>query len=523
MNTEAWVRAVRSRFSSRWDFYAVGLLCSWVLLLIPSWARLPYFMDAYYHLSVMRGFLDAGGWVGYAFWEAAPVGRPHLYPPLFHFVGCAFLGGGVSPLDVARLLEFAIYPLFLTVFWRGVRQLTGGRTAFFFLLLLVGNVPLYVYVINNAPFSLAMLLGFGAHLLCRRGRWKAAGLLIAAAFYTHTLMAILMVAALWVAGLFEGRRGFFQSSASVALGATLASPLFVHQVIFAPHYVFGRTLEFYTAQVNVVLYLLAGFGIWGLSRRFKEARYFIVLYALLTVLFFTNRDRFLTGQGVIPLYLFAACFLDGAWERWGAGARGRRWVFWVVVTGLFIGATPTLTISMPGSVVGVEVSSALRDLGGLEGVRSIKGKTLYHPRFVRELVEVVQDRTRPEEILFSNYSYAGGMVAVLAHRATSMSMLQEVHSSSSFDPVRAAHWTLWFKEAGGGGLPILNALIAHYGLVPVAETELAWLLRNPTAGSVRRVIPAVWRWPFVVICFFLGAFIWILEERAARGKVQNRG
>jgi len=517
------VASIRSRFTSRWHFYGTVFFFSWVLLLIPSWPRLPYFLDAYYHLSVMRGFLDAGGWVGHAFWEAAPVGRPHLYPPLYHFLGCGLLGLGMPLLFAARLLEFSVYPLFLWVFWRGAQRLVSDRFAFLFLLMLSANVPLYVYVINNAPFTLALLFGFGAYLLHREGRWKGASLLLAAAFYTHTLMAFLTAAAFLGGVALEDRKGLRRAAVSLFLGLSLAAPLLVHQWTFRAFFVPRRALEFYSTQMSVPLYLLAAVGVFLAVRPGKRGHYFAVLYAALAASWWTNRDRFLSGQGLIPLCYFAAACLDLGWERIVGRRAFARWGFWLLLAGVFFAATPQIETSALNPCVRVEVSSALRDMGGVEGVASIKGKTLYHPRFVRELVDLIQARTRPDDILYSNFPYAGGMVAVLAHRPTSSIMLPEVRPWVSFDAKQAARWIVWFKEPSQERGTYLGDFLSSSGLVLAAETDLAWLYENPAARAGGRTRRAVWEWPLILFCVFLASFVYLYEEGAVDGKRQNRG
>jgi len=513
--------AVRRRFSSRWEFYGVVFFLSWVLLLVPSWPRLPYFMDAYYHLSVMRGFLDAGGWVGSAFWEAAPVGRPHLYPPLYHFFGCGLLGLGLPVLFVARLLEFLIYPLFLFVFWRGARRLSTDRTAFLFLLLLAANVPLYVYVINNGPFTLALLFGFGAALLHRQGRWQGAAVLLAAAFYTHTLMAALSAGAFLCGVTLEDRKGLRRAMVSFLLGTALAAPLWVHQWTYRSFFLAHRAQEFYSAQMSLPLYLLAALGVFVCMRPGKGGRYFAVLYAALAVLWGMNRDRFLSGQGLVPLCFFAASALDFAWDRSASRSRPGRWGFWLFIAFLFFMVTPELASSASRPSARLEVSSPLREIGGVEGVVGIKGKTLYHPRFVRELVEAVRAKTGPADILYSNFPYAGGMVAVLAHRATSSVMLPEVLSWTSFDAKRAARWLIWFKDPSREPGMYLDDFLLSSGLVPAGETELAWIFENPRVPAGRRVRTAALGWPLIHAFAFAGLFVYLFEEKRLRAKSQK--
>ena len=98
---------------SRWDVYTWLMVFVALIFQISRLPALPIFMDCYYHLAVMRGFQEAGGWVGHAFWEYVPSGRPHLYPPFFHILEMGVSALGIGPIDVARFFQFLIYPLFL--------------------------------------------------------------------------------------------------------------------------------------------------------------------------------------------------------------------------------------------------------------------------------------------------------------------------------------------------------------------------------------------------------------------------
>jgi hypothetical protein len=99
-------------------------------------------------------------------------------------------------------------------------------------------------------------------------------------------------------------------------------------------------------------------------------------------------------------------------------------------------------------------------------------------------------------------------------------MLAEVRPWTAFDPVRAARWLIWFKDPEGRNSRQLDDIRQVYGLIPAAETELAWILENPRAAAGRRVIQAAWKWPFIVL-FVLGAvLLGVVEAVQAR---KNRG
>ena len=86
-----------------WNLTAGLIILSVAILSAAQWPAYPYFLDSYYHLTVIEGMRQAGGPVLHAFWESAPEGRPHLYPPLFHLLW----------LPAIRHLP----PLFLARFW----------------------------------------------------------------------------------------------------------------------------------------------------------------------------------------------------------------------------------------------------------------------------------------------------------------------------------------------------------------------------------------------------------------------
>ena len=109
--------ALRTKEPS-WTSYSALLLILFLFFQITQWPFSPKFLDAYYHLAVMKGFEEAGGYVTSAFWEYAPAGRPHLYPPALHILMLSFYKLGLSAISVARLVDLAAYPIFLFAFWR---------------------------------------------------------------------------------------------------------------------------------------------------------------------------------------------------------------------------------------------------------------------------------------------------------------------------------------------------------------------------------------------------------------------
>lgn len=244
---------------SRWDLYAICIFLFVLVLQVLNWPNFPLFLDCYYHLSVMRGFSDAGGWVGVSFWEYAPFGRPHLYPPLFHILELAVFKLGFSPITVARLFDFLIYPFFIFVNWRILRGLFSKELAFFNLILLISSYPFYLAIVNNIPFTLALLFGLASFHLLHKDKFFGSVLCLALSFYTHTMMAWIVFSAILLYGFLNPR--IRKPAFWVCLAAcALAAPFLYHQ---ASYYLFlhqMRLVEFFFFSAHPILFILAIFG-----------------------------------------------------------------------------------------------------------------------------------------------------------------------------------------------------------------------------------------------------------------------
>src|SRR3989338_429453 len=114
-----------------WDLYSLAALALFCFFQAMQWPLLPKFLDIYYHLFVMKSFHEAGGYVMTSFWEYAPIGRPHLYPPLLHLGMLGLYELGLKEIQIARLVDCALYPSLLIVQWLVLRRLFNPRTAFF--------------------------------------------------------------------------------------------------------------------------------------------------------------------------------------------------------------------------------------------------------------------------------------------------------------------------------------------------------------------------------------------------------
>ncbi|MDD5020158.1 MAG: glycosyltransferase family 39 protein [Candidatus Omnitrophica bacterium] len=497
----------------RWDFYAGLIFLSVMMFQAASWYRFPLFLDDYYHLAVVQGFRDAGGWVGQAFWEYAPAGRPHLYPPLLHIIQLSVYYLGADLIAIARLSNVVVYPFFLFVCWFVARRIVGARPAFWLAFLLTSSESLYLAVINNIPFTLAFCFGLWSYLALDKGRWAAAAAALGLSFYTHNLVPWLFLTAYIVYAFFERDKRAIVGRAVVG-ALFLSFPLLVHQARYISYVRMVRLMDFYYVRFHLGLMAVAVPGIWSSLRRKGLCRFLLVLGAVFLCLTVTHRSRLFSGHGLFFLCFFGAMALDRFWELLPHGDRSRKAVCAAVLIFIF----HILGAHIVWDPVARKVSHVVGDtpvlywLGRPQEAAGIKAETIFYPKWIMQCVRMVTDRTERGDILFSNYNYAGGMVAVLSHRATSCAMLPEVRPFRDDDPVAGARWILWFKDASGALPPDMGLLAVTYALEPVEETEIAILWKRGAVVQQERVVAS--KFPFgICLAFVMG----LLGAAAAGG------
>ena len=502
------------------DFYSFFIFAVVGMFQVASWGRFPLFLDCYYHLSVVRGFHDAGGWVGTAFWEYAPFGRPHLYPPLIHILELSVYKLGYELISVARLFDFLIYPIFLFGTWFVIRRTFSASLAFFNLFLIFSSYSLYLSIINNIPFSLAFLFGFFTFYFFEQRRLLSAFLSLTFAFYSHSLVPWLFILALFLYVFFD-RQGMKFLLKIVFCAFLAASPLLYHQLKFISFVRFVKVPDFYFAQVSPLLCILALMGLWLAFQKKGRYRFMIALTLSLIFLFVTHRHRLFSGQGLIPLCFFGAIVLDDAWKQLFL-KQSRLWrvLFWCGSIFLFhffsmwILSSPfTQGHSM------IRGDSPLANWLGLSReYQTCEDVSVYDGERVHEIVRLIEANSKGGDIIFSNYNYAGGMLALFAHRATSNAMLAEVRPFQPFDEIAYARLILWFKEPSGEFPKGLSFVIKKYGLKKIGETELVYLYLNEKSYFRRKMIPAQLPFRFC-LSVFLFAFFAIVFESLTKIKV----
>lgn len=166
----------------------------------------PYPPDSIYHLLVARRIYETGSVPMWCDWQFFPLGRPHLYPPLFHLLlaGAARLFRG-DFLAGFRFAETVALPFIFFSTWYLARWLFDARRAFVALLIAGTDYSLVFTAAMGTPSVLATSLMSLMIVFFLSGRWLVATLLSVTMLYTHMGIPPIALGALAVFSLFHRR------------------------------------------------------------------------------------------------------------------------------------------------------------------------------------------------------------------------------------------------------------------------------------------------------------------------------
>ena len=245
-----------------YDYLTLGFISVIIGLSLFSWGIYPLDIDIYYHLSVMTGFNLSGGVVTHDFWNFAPYGRPHLYPPFLHIIMLMMDKMGLSVPLIGKLVSFSLYPLSLITFWLTMKRIYGRVAGFYGTLLLSVSFPYFESQAVLNPSALVMVLIPTIFYCIERGKLKAGTILLTFSLYSHMLIGYLAPLSFLLYGLFnrERRRNIL---IMLVVSGLLHLPWIVH-ILFNLDYLRPRGI--YTQieiQIHLIPVVLALMGMGG--------------------------------------------------------------------------------------------------------------------------------------------------------------------------------------------------------------------------------------------------------------------
>ncbi|GMU94158.1 MAG: hypothetical protein AMXMBFR4_32160 [Candidatus Hydrogenedentota bacterium] len=425
----------------RLDWVSLGILAGiGAFLWIGRNSIYPVPPDSIYHLLVARQIAETGTIPLWNDWQYAPVGRPHLYPPLFHLllVGAAGICGG-DFLAGFRLIETLGLPFIFFTTWYLARWLYDARRAFAALLLAGMDYSLVFTAAMGTPSVLATSFASLLVVFFLSGRVLMASLLGAVMAYTHMGMPPIALAGL---GLFtlRHRRYLYPYLFILCSTVLVASPWYARIWVFRDYFVHPLETDAYGSLptqwlplfkitwlqlVSVIMLVLIVRSVRGL--RLHETRTHMVAALLLASL------PMLTGYGgrfyTHTLHLWCV-WAGGLFSRYlSPPVSGRR-----IALFLLLALCPTIALIGTGTPLkhgAYPAPSAwiLPPLVATGGLKILNG--LNPPGYVSwdeaQLVAArVEELTGPDDIVYFEWDRdLALMIAWLAHRKTDTGAWEE--------------------------------------------------------------------------------------------------
>lgn len=469
-----------------WDFYAKLLILVYAFLQVIHWPVLPLFMDIHYHLHTAWGFIQAGGYSGWDFWEFVPYGRPHIYPPVFHIILALLLKIGIDKIILAKSLEIIFPLLFLIVLWNFTKKNFGSKIGFFVLLMLSSSFSFYLSLINHLPATLALILGILAISQLIKKNILRSLLLLALVFYTHTGVAWFFALSLLAFALLD--EGFRRPCLSVVFFAVILSlPMTLKQLLSLRFIKAVDLNEKYISEFKTIEYILAFAGI-ALAWKSKGIKRLFVALFLGSFIFLLHPYRFFSAEGYLPLIFLAAISFDKINESLQKRNGLIRYLpMPVIIFVLLISPAILIDRNDTGKISAkfYNFDSALVGMAFPERNPRVASSSLWFPNQYLPVANLIRQNSEPDDIIYSNFSNVSVCLAELSGRATSNGLFPDVMPSHEFDPISV---TKIFIAVKYGKSPGPQELAKKYNLVKIAETRLFIIYKNPASNAkfVRR-------------------------------------
>jgi len=493
-----------------WDSLSKLILLSLSVLQITRWLILPQFMDIYYHLLSAWGFNQTGGYCGWDFWQYAPFGRVHIYPPFFQILLALLMKLGFSTVFLAKLFEAVTPVMFLIVLWQFVRNNYSQALAFFTLVAFGSAFAFYLSLINHIPSTFALIFGILAFDQIFKQKILRAVIFLAFCFYTHIGVSWFFVLTLtfYLIGDKQYRKSGFLI---LLLTGILVLPILIKQIsALGLVSVIGLNLgEKFFCQIKIIDYFLAIGGLF-FALKAKGKYYLFSSLFFASFIFLAYPYRFFSAEGYLPVIFLSAVFLLNLWERCKLKAALKKIFVLVVFFLLFI--SPTLSLSKStqrwGAICGIKFSDSV-----LTGMLSAKGYTMWFPEDYLPAAALIRANSQEGDIIYSNLGILGPVLGSISGRATANALLTEIKTSQSFNPLLTSKIIVLTKDIN---YVFLNNLVKAYNLQKIGETRLFVVYKNPASLFKIKVRKA--SVPFWMIFLIIGAAVagfWINKGRSS--------
>jgi hypothetical protein len=287
-----------------YDLLTLGVIALFTLITFLRFDIYPVFVDIYYHSSVAVSFEKAGGIVLWDFWEFAPVGRPHLYPPFLHSL-MLFFSEFLAPMTVAKMVSCIMFPASQVTVWLFAREIYSRKAGFYSVLLLSSSEQYFQLQAVTSAAALVLVLIPLIFLAFEKRRHIAAVILLALSLYTHVGMGPIALSSFALYTVVQDRRK--DGLKIVITSLLLFIPWGLHLLSH------GESLSANSPQsggsILIFPWILGIIGAYVSIKRKKEFLIPVCLLICMIPMAFTYMGRF-TGHTILPLALLSGIALS---------------------------------------------------------------------------------------------------------------------------------------------------------------------------------------------------------------------
>ncbi|MEW6009284.1 MAG: hypothetical protein AB1629_06600 [Candidatus Omnitrophota bacterium] len=470
----------------RFCVYSGCIIFLFIVILIFRWNWMPTFIDIYYHLLAMLNFEKLGGISLVSYWEYAPFGRAHLYPPFLHLLMLLIVKLKFSVLTIARLFEFLSFPVILLTIFLTIKRIYSSRLAFWSVLVAASMYSFFLSCVDFLAASLAFSLGMLTFYSLERKKIIAAIVFLALCLYSQVSISLFFLLALVIYGFFQREKLSFIIKISI-IAFFFYLPFLIHQLRFISYIDLQPPVENFPLELNIIVYVLAIFGLFLAGKAKKEYSFFIAML-IAALPFLSLRYRFFSGQGMIGIIFLAALSLDFFYERLETSAFRKNSAGYAltyllsVFLGLFL-ISPTISINK-GEVKFNLIGSTYLNIFPSKELRLRTNEiSIYLPKSFKPVFEVVLKETKPDDLIASNFEYLAGFISVFTNRPTTSGMLPEVKPFREINPFSYATLIIWLKDPDRITWQP-EGLIRQFEWLKVAETDVFFIYKNPQARQM---------------------------------------
>ena len=298
------------------DFLSIAFILVLAIFSIIKWFIYPIFVDIYYHMGVMEGFNIAGGVVVNSFWEFAPFGRPHLYPPLLHIFMLFLLKLGFKEIFIARFTSFIMFPLTLFTLWYVLREIFDSETALYSVIFL-GSLSYFFWQSSvTSAASLTQIIGLFVWYSIEKNKKIASALLMTLMLYSHLTLSHLYIFSFFLYSFFKKGKERKFILLSILVSYILFSP-WLFNIVSNLEYLNLRSPSMDKLHyIHIILWIFALFGIFFSVKKKRRYIFPLLLLISLTPIILMYPDRFWNAHSFIPLSILAGVGLSSL-RRWG--------------------------------------------------------------------------------------------------------------------------------------------------------------------------------------------------------------